>query len=160
MSLQLLNFGLQAAETVSLVCGTPVNFKGVKRLGSVTARHSSSGRERNFSALNRRRHLYSAGRPLRWAFAHISSCYFIAAFRLRCGRAWVIACWTPSFDAVLIRPFCQITSRDIHERSDWIQIMFAGMPSFAYWGSKRQKPSDMINCIVHSFKHKLSKTDL
>ena len=32
-------------------------------LGSVTARHSSSGRQSNFAALNRGRHLYSAGRP-------------------------------------------------------------------------------------------------
>ena len=40
-------------------------------IGSVTARHSSSGREPNFAALSTRRHLYSAGRPLRWALAHI-----------------------------------------------------------------------------------------
>jgi len=30
---------------------------------------SSSGRQPNFSALNRGRHLYSAGRPARWALA-------------------------------------------------------------------------------------------
>ena len=40
-------------------------------LGSVTARHSSSGRQPNFAALNRGRHLYSAGRPSRWALAQI-----------------------------------------------------------------------------------------
>jgi len=41
-------------------------------IGSVTARHSSSGRQRNFAALTiRKRHLYSAGRPSRWASAHI-----------------------------------------------------------------------------------------
>jgi len=39
--------------------------------GSVTARHSSSGRQPNFAALKRGRHLYSAGRPSRWASAHI-----------------------------------------------------------------------------------------
>ena len=38
---------------------------------SVTARHFSSGRQPNFTALNRGRHLYSAGRPSRWALAHI-----------------------------------------------------------------------------------------
>jgi len=38
--------------------------------GSVTARHSSSGRQPNFAALNRGRHLYSAGRPSRWSLAH------------------------------------------------------------------------------------------
>jgi len=40
-------------------------------IGSVTARHSSSGRQTNFVALSRRRHLYLAGRPSRWALAHI-----------------------------------------------------------------------------------------
>jgi len=40
-------------------------------IGSVTARHSSSGRQPNFAALNRGRHLYSAGRPSRWALARI-----------------------------------------------------------------------------------------
>jgi len=39
--------------------------------GSITAQHSSSGRQPNFAALNRWRHLYSAGRPSRWALAHI-----------------------------------------------------------------------------------------
>jgi len=40
-------------------------------IGSVTARHSSSGCQPNFAALSRGRHLYSAGRPSRWASAHI-----------------------------------------------------------------------------------------
>jgi len=40
-------------------------------IGSVTARHSNSGRQPNFAALSRGRHLYSAGRPSRWALAHI-----------------------------------------------------------------------------------------
>jgi len=46
-----------------------VVFQRVLRLGSVTARYSSSGRQPNFAALNRGRHLYSAGRPSRWASA-------------------------------------------------------------------------------------------
>ena len=40
-------------------------------IGSVTARHSSSGRQPNFAALNTGHHLYSAGRPSRWALSHI-----------------------------------------------------------------------------------------
>jgi len=44
-------------------------------LGSVTARHSSGGRQPNFAALNRGRHLYSAGQPSRWALAHILVVY-------------------------------------------------------------------------------------
>jgi len=41
------------------------------RLGSVNAWHSSIGRQPNFASLNRRLRLYSAGRPSRWALAHI-----------------------------------------------------------------------------------------
>jgi len=49
----------------------PCKFQRVSHLGSVTARHSSIGCQPNFAALNRGRHLYSAGRPSRWALAHI-----------------------------------------------------------------------------------------
>jgi len=49
----------------------PCKFQRVSRLGSVTARHSSIWRQPNFAALNRGRHLYSTGRPSRWALAHI-----------------------------------------------------------------------------------------
>ena len=51
----------------------PSKFQRVSRLASVTARHSSSGRQPNFAALNTGRHLYLAGWPSRWALAHISS---------------------------------------------------------------------------------------
>ena len=53
--------------------GHPCKFQRVSRLGSVTVRYSSSGRQPNFAALNRGRHLYSAGRPSRLALANISS---------------------------------------------------------------------------------------
>jgi len=54
------------------VClGHPSEFQRVLRLGSVTARHSISGRQPNFSALNRGHHLYSARRPSRCTLAHI-----------------------------------------------------------------------------------------
>jgi len=46
------NFGLLAAEIVSLIWGTPANFNGFRVL-AVTARHSGSGRQRNFAALKR-----------------------------------------------------------------------------------------------------------
>jgi len=46
--------------------GHPCKFQRVSRLGSVTAQHSSSGRQPNFAALNRGCHLYLAGRPSRW----------------------------------------------------------------------------------------------
>ena len=47
-------------------CPLSQNGNAGKSLG-----HSSSGRQPNFAALNRGRHLYSAGRPSRWALAHI-----------------------------------------------------------------------------------------
>jgi len=62
MNHNMVNFGPLAAEFGS-------------RLGSVTARYSSSGRQPNFAALNRGRHLCSAGRPSRWVLAHILVCY-------------------------------------------------------------------------------------
>jgi len=67
----MVNFGPLTAEIGLPVWGTPTNFNGFRRLGSVTARHSSSGRQPNFAALNRGRHLCSAGRPSRWVLAHI-----------------------------------------------------------------------------------------
>jgi len=40
---------------------------------SITAWHSSSRRQPNFATLSRGYHLYSAGRPSRWASAHVST---------------------------------------------------------------------------------------
>jgi len=60
--------------------GHPCKFQRVSHLGSVTARHYSSGRQPNFVMLNRGLHLYSAGRPSRWALAHISSCDYFSPF--------------------------------------------------------------------------------
>ena len=77
----MANFGPLAAEMVSLVWGTPANFNGFRV--SVTARHSNSGRQPNFAALNRGRHLYSAGRPSRWALAHILVASCISASRVQ-----------------------------------------------------------------------------
>jgi len=51
-------FTLRASLALSYIC-------------SVTARQSSRGRQPNFAALSRGRHRYSAGRPSRWAMAHI-----------------------------------------------------------------------------------------
>jgi len=59
--------------------GFPCKLQRVSRHGSVTARHSSIGRQPNFAALNRRRHLYSAGRPSRWAMAHILVVHLLCA---------------------------------------------------------------------------------
>ena len=75
----MANFSLLAAEIVSLVWGHPSKLQRVSHLCSVTARHSSSGRQPDFAALKRGRHLYSAGRPSRWAVTHISSLSYLEA---------------------------------------------------------------------------------
>jgi len=68
----MVNFGALAAEIGPVVWGTPANFNGFRVLAVYfTAWHSSIGRQPNFAALNRGRHLYSSGRPSRWALAHI-----------------------------------------------------------------------------------------
>jgi len=67
----MVHFGPLTADIGSGVWGTACKFKRVSRLGSVTALHSSSGRQPNLAALNRGRHLYSAGRPSDWELAHI-----------------------------------------------------------------------------------------
>ena len=51
--------------------GHACKFQRVLRLGSFTARHSGSERQPYFAALNRGCHLYSAGRPSRWALSHL-----------------------------------------------------------------------------------------
>jgi len=51
--------------------GRPSKFKRVSLLGCVTAWHYSGGCLPNFEALNRGCHIYSAGRPSRWALAQI-----------------------------------------------------------------------------------------
>ena len=81
----------------------PCKFQCVSRLGSVTARQSSSGHQPNFAALNIGRHLYSAGRPSRWAFAHILVCFYFGS-----GRHSVSAGKTQrSFQTFFFRNICQ-----------------------------------------------------
>jgi len=68
--------------------GHPSKFQRVSHLGSVTARHSSIGRQPNFAALNRGRHLYSAGRPSRSSLAQtlVLSSFFFSSPNLSSRR--------------------------------------------------------------------------
>ena len=70
----MVNFGPLIGWYLSGSLGHPCKFQWVSRLGSVTAWHCSSGCQPNFAALHRGHHLYSIGRPSRWALAHITSC--------------------------------------------------------------------------------------
>jgi len=62
------------AEIGSGVWGTRANFNGFRILAALL-HDTSSRRQPDFATLNRGRHLYSTGRPSRWALAHISSYY-------------------------------------------------------------------------------------
>ena len=77
----MANFGPLAAEIVSLVWGTPANFNGFRVLAALLHGTLVVGVSQT-AALNRGRHLYSAGRPSRWAFAHILVllCFFPSFF--------------------------------------------------------------------------------
>ena len=72
----MVNFGPLAAEIVSLLWGTPGNFNGFRVLAALLHATLVVGVSQT-AALNRGRHLYSAGRPSRWALAHISSNLFL-----------------------------------------------------------------------------------
>jgi len=73
----IVNFGPLAAEIVSLVWGTQgkLNFNGFRVLLALLHGTLAVGVSQT-ATLNRRRHLYSAGRPSRWAFAHILVLHF------------------------------------------------------------------------------------
>ena len=72
----MVNFGLLAAEILSLVWGNPANFNGFRVLSALLHTTLVVGVSQT-AAFNRGRHLYSAGRPSGWALAHFSSlqCY-------------------------------------------------------------------------------------
>jgi len=68
----MVNFGPLAAEILSFFWGTPGNFNGFRVLAALL-RGTLVVSISQTAALNGGRHLYSAGRPSRWALAHISS---------------------------------------------------------------------------------------
>ena len=72
----MVNFGPLASEIVSLVWGTPGNFDGFRVLAVLLHGTLAVGVSQT-AALNRGRHLYSAGRPSRWALAHILVSFFL-----------------------------------------------------------------------------------
>ena len=66
----MVNFGPLAAGIFSLVWGTPGNFNDSRVLAALLHGTLVVGVSQTV-ALNREHHLYSAGRPSRWALAHI-----------------------------------------------------------------------------------------
>jgi len=94
----MVNFGPLAAEIVSLVWGTAANFNGFRVLAAL--QHSQT------AVLNRGCHLYSAGRPSRWALTHISSIKLVGRSLPYCKDVWGRYCcltiFFPIVDACLI----------------------------------------------------------
>ena len=78
----MVNLGLLTAEVCWRVWGTPANFKGFHVLAALLHGTLVVGVSQTV-ALNRGRHLYLAGRPSRWALAHILVDFVITS----CGRA-------------------------------------------------------------------------
>ena len=66
----IANFGPLTAEIGSGVWDTPTNFNGFRILAALLHGTPVVGISQTV-VVNRGRQLYSAGRPSRWAFAHI-----------------------------------------------------------------------------------------
>jgi len=69
-SYNTVNFGPLAAEIGAVVSGTTGNFNGFRVLAALLHGTPVLGVSQA-AALNRGRHLYSAGRPSSWALAHV-----------------------------------------------------------------------------------------
>jgi len=79
----MVNFGPLMAEIISLVWGTPGNFNGFRVLAALLHGILVVGVSQT-AALNRGCHLYSTGRPSRWALAHILVNSLLATILNRC----------------------------------------------------------------------------
>jgi len=76
----MVNFSPLAAEIGLPVWGTPANFNGFRVLAALLHGSQVVGISQT-AALNRWRHLCTAGRPSRWALAHISSLVCISSLK-------------------------------------------------------------------------------
>jgi len=79
----MVNFGPLAAEIGPVVWGIPSNFNGFRVLAALLHGTPVLGISQT-AALNRGRYLCSAGRPSRWALAHILVLISMPMFTLLC----------------------------------------------------------------------------
>jgi len=110
----IVNFGLLTAEIFWRVWGTPANFNGFRVLAALLHGTLVVGVSQT-AALNRGRHLYSAGWPSRWALAHIlvvsliprlhdaTGCHTGCTTGLTTGRTFVCFCLSNCLDNRLHR---------------------------------------------------------
>jgi len=75
----MVNFGPLAAEIGLPVWRTPANFNGFRVLAALLHDSQVLGVSQT-AAFNRGRHLCSAGRPSRWALAHILVVFILQQF--------------------------------------------------------------------------------
>jgi len=88
----MLNFGLLAAEIISSVWGTPENFNGFRVLAVLLHGTPVLGVSHTLRRWTEGATLYSAGRPSRWALAHISNSTYLPGTR-RTRRVLIYQCW-------------------------------------------------------------------
>ena len=67
----MMNFGQLAAEIGPVVWGTPAHFNDFRVLASLLRGSQVVSVSQTLLRCDRERHLCSAGRPSRWALAHI-----------------------------------------------------------------------------------------
>jgi len=118
MSPQHGNFGPLAAEIVSLVWGTPANFNRFGVLAALLDGTLVVGVSQT-AALNRGRHLYLAGRPSRWALAHILVllCFSVPMWY---HSHWQPPWWWPSDYSLLETVQFFLADSTLRPRLDWL----------------------------------------
>jgi len=133
--------------------GHPCKFQRVSRLGSVTAQHSSSGHEPNFTALNRGRHLYSAGRPSRWALAHIFSFISFPGAQPR-FQSWGPIPWSIGYcteqntDGIPSFVHCSLLRNGNHSLHQKVGVVG---PFFFFWGGgSGPRPPSVVAPLLFS----------
>jgi len=103
----MVNFGPLAAEIVSLVWGTAANFNGFRVLAALLHGTLLVGVSET-AALNRGCHLYSVGRPSRWALAHISSFFYVLSSIFFIPRLIsAVADWMSTILLHMVWPECE-----------------------------------------------------
>jgi len=87
--------GPLAAEIGPVIWGIPAKLNGFRILAALL--HSTVVLAvSQTAALNRGRHLYSVGRPSRWALAHISSFASIGLLQISVGQSVALNSHSPS----------------------------------------------------------------
>jgi len=113
----MVNFGPLMAEICWRVCGTSPHFNRFHILAALLHCTLVVGVSPT-AALNRGRHLYLAGRPSRWALAHI---LVMVAVWNRAGH-YIFALWFPSFCLLSFFFPCLISAA-----ADWMSTILRYM---------------------------------